>query len=230
MKTSDKKYIVIGSKNWNRRIFQEKISKFIGIWYFYEDLNFLDCDLLTNINPRYIFFLHWSSMVPDEILSKYECVCFHMTDLPYGRGGSPLQNLIYSGHRKTKITALKMTSELDAGPIYLKEDLSLEGGAEEIYIRTTYISANMIKKIIESEPYPSPQFGDVVKFNRRSPSQSKIPSLTSLCQLYDFIRMLDADGYPNGFLEHKGFKFEFSRPTLYDRKIICDVKITKIED
>ncbi len=25
---------------------------------------------------------------------KFECVCFHMTDVPYGRGGSPLQNLI----------------------------------------------------------------------------------------------------------------------------------------
>jgi methionyl-tRNA formyltransferase len=230
MRFADLKYIVIGSKKWNKRIFNEKISKFPGTWFFFDDLNRLDEDLLNDIRPKYLFFLHWSSLVSVNILDNYECVCFHMTDVPYGRGGSPLQNLIVSGHRKTKMTALKMTSELDAGPVYLKEDLSLEGCAEEIYIRATYLSAEMIKKIIETEPSPIPQVGDLVKFKRRAPSQSKIPSSISLYQIYDFIRMLDAEGYPNAFLEHNGFRYEFRRATLYDKKIICDVKITKIEE
>ncbi len=230
MRLSELNYVVIGSKRWNKRIFNEKISKFSGTWFFFDDLNGLNEDHLNNIKPKYIFFLHWSSLVPDKILDNYECVCFHMADVPYGRGGSPLQNLIISGHRNTKLTALKMTSELDAGPVYLKEALSLEGGAEEIYIRATYLSAKMIKTIIETEPSPISQVGDVVKFNRRNSSQSKIPSSISLYQHYDFIRMLDAEGYPNAFLEHNGFRYEFRRSTLYDKQIICDVKITKIED
>ena len=56
-----------------------------------------------------------------------------MTDLPYGRGGSPLQNLIIRGHKKTKISALRMVNELDAGPIYFKRSLSLNGNAQKIY-------------------------------------------------------------------------------------------------
>ena len=44
-----------------------------------------------------------------------------MTDLPYGRGGSPLQNLILKGKKTTKITAFKMIDKIDAGPIYLKK-------------------------------------------------------------------------------------------------------------
>jgi len=32
-----------------------------------------------------------------EIFENYEIILFHMTDLPYGRGGSPLQNLIVRG-------------------------------------------------------------------------------------------------------------------------------------
>ncbi len=32
--------------------------------------------------------------MPREIFENWACVVFHMTDLPYGRGGSPLQNLI----------------------------------------------------------------------------------------------------------------------------------------
>ncbi len=37
----------------------------------------------------------------------------HMTDVPYGRGGSPLQNLIARGHTSTKLTAMRMTAEVD---------------------------------------------------------------------------------------------------------------------
>ena len=52
---------------------------------------------LKKITPRYIFFLHWDWRVPHVIWQQHECVCFHMTDVPYGRGGSPLQNLILEG-------------------------------------------------------------------------------------------------------------------------------------
>ena len=45
-----------------------------------------------------------------------------MTDLPYGRGGSPLQNLIINGHKETMMSALRCVQELDAGPIYLKKN------------------------------------------------------------------------------------------------------------
>ena len=60
---------------------------------------------------------------------------FHITDLPYGRGGSPLQNLIERGYSSTKLTALRCTADLDAGPIYSQEVLNLAGTAEEIFLR-----------------------------------------------------------------------------------------------
>ncbi|PNW32559.1 UNVERIFIED_CONTAM: methionyl-tRNA formyltransferase, partial [Euhalothece sp. KZN 001] len=160
----------------------------------------------------------------------YECVCFHMTDVPYGRGGSPLQNLIIRGHQKTKLTALQMTEEFDAGPVYLKEDLCLGGNAEEIYLRATHLSAKMIGKIIQEEPTPQPQSGEVTNFKRRQPSESEIPQLSSLSQLHDFIRMLDAEGYPKAFIDDQGFRYEFTRSALYDGRIVADVTITPIEE
>ena len=42
-----------------------------------------------------------------------------MTDLPYGRGGSPSKSII-RGLKTTKITAFKCVAEIDAGPVYLK--------------------------------------------------------------------------------------------------------------
>ena len=67
-----------------------------------------------------------------------------MTDLPYGRGGSPLQNLIQRGHNTTMLTALRCNEGCDTGDIYLKRSLSLCGTAEEIFIRADTIIEQMI--------------------------------------------------------------------------------------
>jgi len=41
--------------------------------------------------------------------------------------------------------------------------------------------------------------------------------------------MLDAEGYPRAFIDHAGFRFEFSRAALYDGKVMADVTITGLE-
>jgi methionyl-tRNA formyltransferase len=221
-----KRYIVAGCKPWNRRVFDEILSKLGGEWHYVGERDQLSHAVVQAFRPRYVFFLHWSWKVPAEIFNQVECVCFHMTDVPYGRGGSPLQNLMIRGHRNTTLTALRMSSGFDAGPVYLKRDLSLEGGAEEIYLRACALSANMIKQIVKDEMQPVPQTGEAVNFRRRKPEESRIGKVDSLEQLHDFIRMLDAEGYPRAFLSHAGYRFEFSRSALYDGRIVADVQVT----
>ena len=170
----------------------------------------LTTELLEALQPRYIFFPHWSSIIPASVFEQYNCIVFHMTDLPYGRGGSPLQNLIVRGHKSTVISAIKVVKELDAGPVYLKQALSLEGSAREIFERCVPIVEQMIVKIIEEKLQPQDQSGEVVEFKRRAPKDGNLADLTQLEQVYDFIRMLDADGYPAAFLENEKIKFEFT--------------------
>ena len=59
------------------------------------------------IDPQWIFVPHWSHLIPESIWGPWPTMIFHMTDLPYGRGGSPLQNLIQWGHSSTMLTALR---------------------------------------------------------------------------------------------------------------------------
>jgi methionyl-tRNA formyltransferase len=224
-----KTYLVVSCKPWNRRIFDEAITQLPGCWSYIGSPADLSLDVVDKMSPHYIFFLHWSWKVPEEIVQRFECVCFHMTDVPFGRGGSPLQNLIVRGLRETKLTALRMTAEFDAGPVYLKEPLSLEGGAEEIFVRAGLLSAKMIQRIIREEITPVEQQGEVVNFKRRKPEESRIARPATLEQLHDFIRMLDADGYPHAFLEESGFRFELTRPALYDGRIVADVTITRVK-
>jgi len=219
-------YLVLGCKPWNRRAYDEQVSRLPGKWAFMGAPDELKAEAVRALAPRYIFVLHWSWKVPPEIYRNFECVCFHMTDVPYGRGGSPLQNLIVRGHRETRLTALRMVEEFDAGPVYLKEPLSLAGSAEEIYLRATHLAVRMIDRMVKEQPVPKPQQGEPVTFRRRKPEESAIGAPASLEGLYDFIRMLDAEGYPHAFLDHAGFRFEFGRAVLYDGRIVADVKIT----
>jgi methionyl-tRNA formyltransferase len=226
----NRNYLVATLKKWNLRVFDEVIRHYKGNWHLITNPSELTLDNVKRIKPKYIFFPHWSNIVPTEILTATNCVCFHETDLPYGRGGSPLQNLIALGHKRTVVTALKMSEELDGGPIYLKKPLSLEGLAEEIFLRTAYIVADMIRIIIEENPIPIEQTGKPTLFMRRKPSESKINSeINSLEKLFDHIRMLDADSYPKAFLESDGFRYEISRPALRTNDIIADVRITQIK-
>lgn len=220
-------YVIATSQKWHEKL-PIRLGKLIKERFRLidkkEELNF---ENVKAINPRYIFFPHWSYIVPEEIYNNFECVIFHMTDVPFGRGGTPLQNLIARGVYETKITALKCVNDIDAGPVYMKRPFFLYGTAEEIYLRAAKAIEEMIIDIVNNEPAPVEQKGEVVYFERRKPEEGNISELTTLEQFFDYIRMLDADGYPRAFLETKHFRLEFQRPALKYGKIISDVVIMK---
>lgn len=227
---SKKVYIVATIRPWNIKVYTDIISNYPGKWHLITDMADLTLEKIKSLNPRYIFFPHWSHIVPQSILDFTECVCFHETDLPFGRGGSPIQNLIARGYEETKIAALRMVGELDAGPVYLKRTLSLHGLAEEIFIRSSKVIAEMIMHIITEEPEPREQQGEISTFTRRTPEQSMIPlGLKSIDELFDCLRMLDAAEYPKAFVEYGGFRFEFSRPAKRTGALEADVRITKCQ-
>lgn len=185
------------------------------------DLNY---KTISEFNPKYIFFPHWSWIIPEEIYNNYECVVFHITDLPYGRGGSPLQNLIVRKIYNTKISALKVEKDLDAGKIYLKNDFYIGlGSAEEIFINaSSIIFSEMIPFMLDNNPRPQEQNGKPVFFKRRKPEESDMMQMdySTLQEMYDFIRMLDAEGYPKSFIKLGKYKIEFSKVHKKSDKIV----------
>jgi len=176
-------------------------------------------DVCETFNPTWVVFPHWSNYISRVVYEKRKTILFHMTDLPYGRGGTPLQNLIVRGYRETKLSAIQVVEELDAGPVYLKRPLALYGSAEEVYRRMMGLAFNMAREIIEHALEPIPQKGEVTVFARRTPADSRIPPKPSPVQLYDFIRMLDAQGYPKAFLPWGAGRIEFSKAHMSDNSV-----------
>lgn len=221
-----KAFAFVSEKAWHNSIFDSLNARKNERWYRIDKKDDLNLELLHIRNIEKVFIPHWSYLIPAEIWSNFECIVFHMTDLPYGRGGSPLQNLIVRGHEETKITALRVNEVLDAGDIYLKRHLSLEGSAREIFHRTVPVIKEMIETIIDQEITPKPQSGDPVIFKRRIPRDGDLSDLQDAGKVYDYIRMLDADGYPAAFIETKYFRFEFTKASISDNnEVLANVRI-----
>lgn len=221
-------YVVATVKPWNLSAFRSRTPNLPGRWHLIDRREDLTLEALRELDPRYVFFPHWSWRVPTEVLQAYECVCFHMTDVPFGRGGSPLQNLIARGHKETRVTALRMVEELDAGPVYLKCPLWLEGKAQTIFERLAHIVYDMILQVVETEPEPVPQSEEATYFPRRRPEQSSLPMGGSLEQLYDHIRMLDAETYPRAFIEYGNLRLEFSDAEIVEGAVRATASIAPL--
>lgn len=225
--------MIVTIKSWNIQNAEKIMSEYSREieWMLISDKDDFNVNAVRKFDPDYIFFPHWSWIIPKEIYEAYKCIVFHMTDLPFGRGGSPLQNLISRGIENTKVSAISVSEEIDAGDIYLKKDLSLNGTADEIFIRASkIIFFEMIPLIIEENIKPVEQSGEVVHFKRRSPNESEINnSINSMDELYNHIRMLDGEGYPKAFINFGKYRLEFSRASFKGDKIISDVTITEVE-
>ncbi len=207
--------VIATAKSWNKKnalVFKERFKEEYDT-YIFTDKNELTFETLKMIQPQYCFFPHWSWIIPKEIYMDFNCIVFHMTDLPYGRGGSPLQNLILRKKYETKISALKVDGGIDSGKIYMKIPFYVGiGSAEEILRKVSQvIFLEMIPQILLRNPIPYSQSGKVTMFKRRNQDVSDIKkgSLKSLDDWYDFVRMLDGEGYPNAFLKAGGFKITF---------------------
>ena len=211
--------------DWNFDVFRKRSPELNGDWSFASTPEDLVLLLESGLSPKYIFFVHWRWIVPKKFTESYDCICFHMTDLPYGRGGSPLQNLIVRGHTQTMLTSLKMNEVLDGGPIYYKYPLALKGKASEIYLRAAELSWDMINEIIANNPAPKAQSGPITMFARRVPSQSEIPDNLNIFEVFDYIRMLDADEYPRAFIKRDGYRMLFEDAVLDGDKITASVSI-----
>ena len=186
----------------------------------------LNIEFINDHKPDFIMFPHWSHKVPAEIYQNFKCICFHSTPLPYGRGGSPIQNMISLGHDETEVCSLLMTEEFDAGPIYIRSKVSLEGNLDQILVRIYKVIADQIFELLKKDIEPIEQVGEVVKFSRIIDNTIKFSE--PLNKIFDKIRMLDSSIYPQSYIDVEDCKIEFKNAKYVEDQIQASVTIKKI--
>lgn len=157
----------------------------------------------------FLFFVGWSWMVPQEIVKANKCVCVHPSLLPKWRGGSPVQNQILAGEKRTGVTVFRMDEGMDTGPVYYQKEFDFDGNIDNIFmVIANYATLGLCRVLNGSEPHP--QHGEPIVCKRRSPEDSEIlaTDLISPERLHDKIRMLNGQGYPNAYLKcHDGRRY-----------------------
>ena len=182
-----------------------------------------------DINPDWIFFFHWSHIVNESVWKNFRCVTFHTSNLPYDKGGSPIQNQILKGIKKSKVNAIKMTGNIDSGPVYCSSSVTLQGSLTDIWLSIADQAKNLIRNCTEKNVKPVAQEKSNIKHNqRRKTSSIPVSSISEIIELYDHIRMLDAEGYPNASIKLGNFLIKFSRASIENKKIRCDALIEKV--
>lgn len=186
----------------------------------------LNLELIYKHKPDFIMFPHWSQKVSSEIYQNYKCICFHSSPLPYGRGGSPIQNMINLGHDETEVCSLLMTEEFDAGPIYIRTKVSLKGNLDQILIRIYKAIADQINELLKNDIEPEEQVGEVTKFSRITDNSIKFNE--PLNKIFDKIRMLDSSIYPQSYIDIEDCKIEFKNAKYSEDQIEASITIKKI--
>jgi methionyl-tRNA formyltransferase len=167
-----KRYVLATQQPWGVKAFEILKSRG-GDWWMTHTVAGLRASI--NSNVRYVFSVNFSSYVPPSLLAMAETVNFHsfgpsVQPMVWHRGGGPIEGLILRGFTETMIGAHRMLEEVDAGPIYgTRGPVSLAGTKAQILDRFIAPCISLIRWIVETEPEPTPQVGEVVKFQRLTP-------------------------------------------------------------
>ena len=165
---------------------------------------------LRDFKPDLILFYGWSWIVSEKLLNDYKCLMLHPSPLPKYRGGSPIQNQIIAGNKKSKVSIFIMNSEIDSGDIVSQDNISLEGTLDSIFEQIEKVGIRLTLKVIKNGLKAKPQnHNEATYFNRRNKADSEITldEITGRSSefLYNKIRML-ADPYPNAYIKTKDGK------------------------
>tara|TARA_R100000664_G_scaffold1906_2_gene4930 strand:+ start:5387 stop:6058 length:672 start_codon:yes stop_codon:yes gene_type:complete len=219
-------YFISKKNQWSKFLFEK--LKNCGDYFWYSDDSYKA--KLTEEKPEWLFFFHWSKIVPKEIYENYKCVVIHTGNLPKDRGGSPLQNQILKKQFKSRVNLIEMGSDIDAGDVYCSLPITLYGSLTDIWLAISETSFELINRCVKENMIPKPQEGVPSFFKRRKPKDSLLnfSNCDNILEIHKFIQMLDAEGYPNAYYDIGDYRLHFSRSSLTSGEVVlADVKIGK---
>jgi len=126
----------------------------------------------------------------------------HESALPQGQGWSPMTWQILEGASSIPITLFEATASLDAGPIYLQQNIELQGHELVEEWRTLQAQTSLdlclawLDRYREVVVAAQPQHGEASHYRRRRPADSQLDPERSLAEQFNLLRVVDNQRYP----------------------------------
>jgi methionyl-tRNA formyltransferase len=137
----------------------------------------------------------------------------HASDLPKGRGFSPLTWQILEGKNRIPICLLEAVDSVDAGAVVYRDWIEYEGHelSEELRDPIGRKSVELCRRFLAAPCPPEgvPQSGEPTIYPRRRPADSRLDPARSIADQFELLRVVDNERYPAWF-EYRGHRYKLA--------------------
>ena len=156
-----------------------------------------------------LILLSCEQIFKDLNLNRFNLV-IHESNLPRGKGFSPLTWQVIEGKNKIPICLLEADEKVDSGAIYFKDYIELEGHELINEIREKQFSKTLelISRFVSGNDFPkkTKQSGLESFYRRRKKEDSIIDTNQTISSLFNKLRTIDNTRYP-AYFNFKGYKY-----------------------
>ena len=158
------------------------------------------------------FFLSYFEIInkPYLELSEHNIVV-HASDLPRGKGWSPMTWQILEGKNRIPITLFEACESVDAGKYYIKDEIVLNGTElidelhEKLGLKIVNMCLNYVQNFLTLKG--KEQSGVETFYQRRKPEDSKLDINKTIKEQFNLLRIVDNNYYP-AFFEYNGYRYK----------------------
>ncbi len=151
-------------------------------------------------------YLSYGRITGSEVLARYRHnLVIHESRLPLGRGWSPLTWQVLEGAERIAVTLFEAADAVDCGPIYLQEEMLLDGHELVDDLRRKQAASTLrlcrafLANYPESASQPQAQTGAPTYFRRRAPADGQLDIELPLRAQFNLLRVSDNQRYPAWF-------------------------------
>jgi methionyl-tRNA formyltransferase len=152
-----------------------------------------------------LFLISCHEIIDENTRAKFKkTLVIHASDLPHGRGWSPLIWQILEGRQNITVSLLEAQAGVDSGDIWKQQ---------KIYIEKTDLFEDINRKLfgaeIELMQYAVDNFGSIIPqkqdsreptyYPKRSPKDSELDPDKTIAENFNLLRVCDPERYPAYF-------------------------------
>lgn len=165
-------------------------------------------------NEEICFILSCTKILKSDFLKKHKHnIVVHASDLPKGKGFTPLKWQILEGKNDIPLTLFEAVEDCDAGPYYFKDIIHFEG-----YELLEEMQDIMARKIIDmccrfisehSDLKPIEQIGESTYYRRFRKEDDYLNVNMTIKEIFPRLRIADFERFPLIF-EIEGHKYSLT--------------------
>lgn len=163
-------------------------------------------DIDSDASGDICFVLSWESLVRSDFRGKFDhSIVVHASELPEGRGWSPLTWQVLEGRTELPLTLFEAVDAVDAGPVYIRSSIQTSG-LELIDQLRDLLGSEIVRMCLEftvlveeDRVLGEPQEGRPTFYRRRTPSDSQLNPDMTIRDQFNLLRVVDNDRYPAFF-------------------------------